>query len=80
MADAKDLLEFLEGGIGMLVDVDLKFVRVEFPPVAPAGFGGQRSRLGGCQIAVNRLPSEIKAAGGLSFGAPVVNELHHPFP
>jgi len=78
MADAKDLLEFLEGGVGMLFDVGLKFLRVEFAPMAPAGFGGQRSRLGGRQIAVNRLPAQLKAAGGFDFGTTLVNKLHHP--
>jgi len=80
MADPKDLLEFLEGGIGMVFNVGVQFLRIEFAPVAPAGFGGQCARLGRCQIPVNRLPAQLKAAGGFGFGAPVVNELHHPFP
>ena len=80
MADSKHPLKFLEGGVGMLVDVDLEFLRVEFAPVAPAFLGGQRSRLRGGQIAVNRPPPEIKAPGGLDFGPTLVDELHHPFP
>ena len=80
MADTKGVLEFLKGGVGIGFDVGLKFLRVELAPVAPAGFGGQCSRLGGRQIAVNCLPAQLKAAGGLGFGAAVVNELHHPFP
>ena len=80
MADRKHPLKFLEGGVGMLVDVDLEFLRVEFAPVAPAFLGGQRSGLRGGQIAVNRPPPEIKAPGGLNFGSTLVDKLHHPFP
>ena len=80
MADSKHSLKFLEGGVRMLFDVDLEFLRVEFAPVAPAFLGGQRSRLRGGQIAVNRPPPEIKAPGGLDFGPTLVDELHHPFP
>jgi hypothetical protein len=42
MTDAEGLLEFLEGGIGMFFDVNLELLRVEFAPMTPAGFGGQR--------------------------------------
>ena len=41
MADAEHLLEFLEGGVGMLFDVDLEFLRVEFAPMTPTDFGRQ---------------------------------------
>ena len=64
----------------MRFDVNLEFLRIEFAPVAPAFLGGQRSRLRGGQIAVNRPPPEIKAPGGLDFGPALVDELHHPFP
>jgi len=80
MADRKHPLKFLEGGVGMRLDVDLEFLRVEFAPVAPAVLGGQRSGLRGGQIAVNRPPPQIKAPGGLDLGATLVDELHHPFP
>ena len=80
MADAKGLLEFLEGGIRMLFDMDLKFLRVEFAPVAPTLFRGQRPRLHGVQIAVNGAPAQTKAPGGLDLGAARLNEFHHPFP
>ena len=80
MADGKHPLQFLEGGVGMRLDVDLELLRVEFAPVAPAFLGGQRPRLRGGQIAVNRPPPEVKASGGLDFGPALVDELHHPFP
>ncbi len=80
MADAKGLLEFLEGGVGMLFDVNLEFLRVEFAPMSPAGFGGQRPRFHGLQITVNGTTTEIKAPGGLDFGASRLDEVHHPFP
>src|SRR5450759_957488 len=79
VADAKVFLEFLEGGIGMFLDVNLKFLRVEFPPVTPTGFGGQRSCFHGGQIAVNGAPTEFKAAGSLGFGAAAFDKFHHPF-
>jgi hypothetical protein len=80
MADAEGLLEFLEGGVGMFLDMSLEFPRVEFAPMTPAGFGGQRPRLHSVQIAVNGTPTEFKAPGGLGFGATRLDEFHHPFP
>jgi len=80
MADRKHPLQFLEGGVGMRLDMGLEFLRVKFAPVAPALLGDQRSRLRGGQIAVNRPPPQIKAPGGLDFGPALVDELHHPFP
>lgn len=65
MADAKNLLEFLEGGVGMLFDVRLEFLGVEFSPMTPAGFGGERPPLHSVQIAVNGAPTQFKAPGGL---------------
>ena len=80
MADAEGLLEFFEGGVGMLFDVNLKPVRVEFAPVAPTRFGSQRARLGGGQIAVNGAPGQIKAPHCLGFGAARFDEFDHPLP
>jgi hypothetical protein len=80
MADAKRLLEFLEGGVGMFVDVRLEFLGVELAPMSPALFRGQRPRLHGVQIAVNGAPAEFKAPGGLGFGAARLDEFHYPFP
>ena len=80
MADAKHLLEFLEGGIGMLFDLGLEFLRVEFAPVSPACFRGQRACFGGLQIPINGTPGQVKPPGGLGFGAARLDEVHHPFP
>jgi hypothetical protein len=80
MADAKDLLEFLEGGIGMFFDVGRKLFRVKLAPFSPAGFGGEGAGLDGVQIPVNRTASQLKAPGGLGFGATGLNEFYHPFP
>ena len=80
MTDTEDLLEFLERGVRMGFDMGLQFLRVELAPVSPAGFRGQGSRLSGRQIAVHRLPAQLKAAGGLGFGATAFNKLHHPLP
>ena len=78
MADAKHLLEFLEGGIGMLFDLGLEFLRVELAPVSPACFRGQRAFFGGVQIPINGTPGQVKPPGGLGFGAPRLDEVHHP--
>jgi hypothetical protein len=56
MADAKHLLNFLEGGVGMFFDVRLKFFGVKLAPFAPTGFGGEGAGLDGTQIPVNRTP------------------------
>ena len=79
MADAEHLLEFLERGVRMFFDVRLKFLRIEFAPMTPALFGGQRAFLGGDQIPINGTPGQIKPPGGLGFGTTALNEFHHPF-
>lgn len=80
IGDAEPGLKSFEGDIGMFSDVGLQFLGVEFAPAPPTGFGGQRSRLGGSDIAVNRAPPEREAAGRLGFGAPVVDKSDHPLP
>ncbi len=80
MADAKGLLEFLERGAGMFFDVGLKFLRIEFAPMPPTGFGSQRPRFHGVQITVNTAPGKFKAAGRLHLGTAIIDKLHHPFP
>jgi len=80
MADAKDLLEFLEGGVRMFFDVPLEFLRVKFTPMTPTRFGGQRPGLPSGQIAVNGTPTEIKSPGRFGLGAARIDEFHHPFP
>ena len=80
MADAKHSLKFLEGRVRMLFDVNLEFLRVEFAPVSPAGFRGQRACFGGVQIPINGTPGQVKPPGSLGFGAAALNEFHHPFP
>ena len=61
MADVKDGLKFFERGVGMRFNVRLKFLGIQRAPFAPAGFGGERARFGGGQIAVNRAPPQVKA-------------------
>ena len=80
MADAECLLEFLERGVGMLFDMNLEFLRVEFAPMSPTDLGCQRPCFHGGQIAVNGAPAKLKAAGGLGLGAARLNEFDHPFP
>jgi hypothetical protein len=80
MADTKHLLEFLEGGIGMLFNMGAELFRVELAPGAPARFRRQRPFLGGRQIPVNRTAGQIKSPGGFNLGAAALNEFHHPFP
>ena len=80
MADAKHILKFLQRGVGMLLDMRLEFLRVELAPAPPALFRGQRSRLRGSQIPVNRASTEVKALSGFHFGTAVMDEFHYPFP
>ncbi len=80
MADTKDRLEFLEGGVGMSSDVRLQLVWIELAPMSPARFGCQRSFLGGHQIPIDGTAGQIKPAGGLGFGAARLDEVHHPLP
>ena len=80
MADPKHLLEFLEGGVGMLFNMGVEFFGVQLAPVSPALFRGQRAFLGGGQIAVNGASTQIETARGLDFGTTRVEEFHHPFP
>jgi len=80
MADAEHLLEFLERGVGVLLDMGAKFLRVERAPLSPARFRRQRPFFGGFQVAINGTPGQIKPPGGFNFGAAALNEFHHPFP
>ena len=65
MADAKDLLQFLERGVRLVANVRLKFGRIELAPVAPTGLGGQGVRFGRGQIAVDGAFAQPKNPGGL---------------
>ena len=80
MADTKDLLDFLEGGIGMFFDMRLELLGVELAPMPPARFRRQRPLFGGGQIPINGTPGQLKPPGGFDFGTPALNEFHHPFP
>ena len=78
MADAKDSLQFLEGGIRLLADVRLKLDRIELAPLAPTGLGGQRVGFGRGQIAINCAFAQPKEPGGLRPRAAPSDKLHHP--
>jgi len=80
MADAKDPLQFFKRGIGVFFDFGLEFLRVEFAPMAPAGLRGERSLLGGCQIAIDGAATQAEAACGLGLGTPVLDKFDHVFP
>ena len=53
MADAKNPLQFLERGVGVVADVRRKLIRIELAPVAPTGLGGQVVRFGCGQVAID---------------------------
>ena len=80
MADLKDGGEFLERGVGMRLNVRRKFLGIQRAPLAPAGFGGERPRLGGGQITIDRAPPQIKAAGRLNLGTASLKKFHDPLP
>ena len=61
MADVEDGGQFLERGIGLCFNLVLKFLGIERAPLPPARFGGERARLGGGQIAINRAQPNRKA-------------------
>jgi len=77
MADARRVLDFLEGGVGMIFNMSLKFLRIEFSPMTLALFWGQRALLGGGQIPINGTSSQCIPSGGLGLGAAALNEFHH---
>ena len=78
MADAKDPLQFLQRGVGMLADLGLKLGRVEFAPAAPTGLGGQGVRFGSGQVAIDGALAQPKKLGGLGPRAAPGHKLHHP--
>ena len=80
VAHAKHGLEFFKRGVGMPFNVRLKLLGVEFAPMAPACFRGQRALLGGQQIPIDGTSGQIIPPGSFGFGAAALNEFHHPFP
>ena len=80
MADTEDLLEFFEGGIGVLFNMGAELLRVELAPDAPTRFRWQGALLGSDQIPVNRTPGQSKMPGGFHFGTAALNEFDHPLP
>lgn len=80
MADGEGGGEFLKRGIRMFLDVGRKFLGIERAPFPPARFGGERARFGGGQIAINRAPPQVKAAGRRDLGPAGLKKLHHPLP
>jgi hypothetical protein len=78
MADAKDLLPFLERGVRLVADVRLKSGRIELAPAAPTGLGRQGVCFGGGQIAINRPLAQPKKPGGPGPRAATGHKLHHP--
>lgn len=80
MADAKNLLEFFERGVGMFFDLGAKLFRVELAPMPPAFPGCQIVGFGGVQIAIDRTARQAETPGGLGFGAALLNELDDPLP
>ena len=80
MADTEYLLQFFEGGIGVLFNMGAEFLRVELPPGAPTRFRWQGAFWGRDQIPVNRTPGQSKMPGSCDFGTAALNEFHHPLP
>jgi hypothetical protein len=79
MAHAKGLPKFFERGIRMFLDVTPEFFRIQFSPMSPTDFGGQRTRFLGGQIAVHAAAADVKPPGGLTFCAAFLDELYHTF-
>ena len=65
MAHAKDPLQFVQRGVGVVPDVCLELRRIELAPMAPPGLGCQGVGFGGGQIAIDRALPHSKETGGL---------------
>ena len=78
MADAENILQFFERGVGMFLNMSLEFLRIQFAPVAPSLFRSERAFFGGVQIAIDGAATQIEPACGLGFGATFVEKLHNP--
>jgi hypothetical protein len=78
VADAKDLLQFLERGVRLVADLGLELGRIEFAPVAPTGPGRQGVRFGCGKIAIDGAFTQPKQPGGLGPRAASGHKLHHP--
>jgi len=79
MADAKNPLEFLERGVRVFLDLGVELLRIEFAPVPPTGFGGERAGLGGGQIAVDGATPQAETPSGLHLGTALLDEFDHSF-
>jgi hypothetical protein len=79
MADGQTGGEFVERGVGLFLDVGRKFLGVELAPLPPACFRGERARFGGGQIAIDRAPPHVKAAGRLNLGTASLEKFDDPF-
>ena len=79
MADAKDDFQFFERGVRMFFDMGRKFLGIKLAPFPPGRFRGERPRLGGGQIAVDRAAAEVEAARRLGLGTAGVKKLDDPF-
>lgn len=80
MADPQGGGDLLERGVRLFLDVGRKFLRIKFAPFPPAFLGGERPRLGGGQVAIDRAPRHLKAPHGLGLGTAGLKKLHHPLP
>jgi hypothetical protein len=78
VADAKDPLQFLQRGVGLVADVRLKFGRIELAPVAPTGLGCQGVRFGRSQVAIDGAFAQPEKPGGLGSRAAPGHKFHHP--
>jgi hypothetical protein len=79
VADVKDGLDFVEGGVGLLADMGGEFGRVKFAPATPSSLGGEGVSPGGGKVAVDGAFPHREALGGLGARAAALDEPHHPF-
>jgi len=79
VADVKDGLDFVEGGIGLLADMGGEFGRIKFAPATPSSLGDEGISPGGSKVAVDGAFPQRKALGGLGARAAPLNKPHHSF-
>ena len=80
MADAQAGGHFFERGVGVVFDVGLEFLGIQLAPFPPTGFWGERIRLGGGQITIDRALRQGEAPGRLGLGTAGLNKINDPFP
>src|SRR5579863_7703312 len=80
MADPQGVLDFMQRGVRMLLDMGCELGGIELAPAAPGGFRSQRVCFGGGEVTVDRTLAQREPPGSFGTGAARLDKFHHPFP